>query len=103
MATALLCLLLLTAAGLYGLGRAVYNVFFHPLRKFPGPLMAGATSSWKAYKEVIKQETLAQELFVLHEKYGMIKSKANLNFLLTYLIGDIVRIAPNEVSFLCTQ
>ncbi|CAI7604649.1 unnamed protein product [Penicillium manginii] len=44
--------------------------------------MAGATSSWKAYKEVIKQETLAQELFDLHAKYG-----------------EIVRIGPNELHF----
>lgn len=70
MAVTMLCLLMLTAASLYGLGQIIYNVFFHPLRKFPGPFMAGATSSWKAYKEVIKQETLAQELFILHERYG---------------------------------
>lgn len=73
MATALFCLFLLTAAGLYGLGRVVYNVFFHPLRNFPGPWMAGATSSWKAYKEVIKQESAVHELFHLHKKYGMMR------------------------------
>ncbi|CAI7647637.1 unnamed protein product [Penicillium crustosum] len=82
MATALFCLFLLIAAGLYGLGRAVYNVLFHPLRNFPGPWMAGATSSWKAYKEVIKQESAVHELFHLHKKYG-----------------DIVRVAPNELHF----
>ncbi|OQE16256.1 hypothetical protein PENFLA_c028G07104 [Penicillium flavigenum] len=82
MAFALLCLSLLTTATLYELSRIVYNLFFHPLRKFPGPWMAGATSGWRVYKEVIKQETLAQELFVLHERYG-----------------DIVRIAPNELHF----
>lgn len=63
-------------------GRIVYNVFFHPLRKFPGPFMAGATSLWRTYKEVVKKETLAQELFDLHKKYG-----------------DIVRIAPDELHF----
>jgi len=66
---------------LFAVGRVVYNLFFHPLRKFPGPVMAGATSWWKAYKEVVKQETLAQLLFDLHAKYG-----------------DIVRIGPNEVG-----
>ncbi|KAF6833647.1 hypothetical protein CPLU01_05368 [Colletotrichum plurivorum] len=65
-----------------GAFQIVYNVFFHPLRKFPGPLLAGATPLWKAYQEVIKQETLAQELFILHEKYG-----------------NIVRIGPNELHF----
>lgn len=52
------------------LGQVIYNVFFHPLRKFPGPAMAGATSLWKKYKEVIKQETMALELFDLHRRYG---------------------------------
>lgn len=70
-AIALFCLFLLAATSLYGLGRVVYNVLFHPLRKFPGPWMAGATSSWKAYKEVIKQESAVHELFALHKKYGM--------------------------------
>ncbi|KAF7713894.1 Cytochrome P450 monooxygenase [Penicillium ucsense] len=73
---------LLTTAALYEVSRIVYNVFLHPLRSFPGPWLAGATSSWKAYKEVIKKQTLAQELFALHEKYG-----------------NIVRIAPNELHF----
>lgn len=73
MAATLFCLFLLAAASLYGLGRVIYNVFFHPLRNFPGPWMAGATSSWKAYKEVIKQESAVHELFHLHKKYGMKK------------------------------
>ena len=62
--------------------QVTYNLFFHPLREFPGPTLAGATSLWRTYKEVVKKETLAQELFVLHQKYG-----------------DIVRIAPNELHF----
>ncbi|BDD59948.1 hypothetical protein MPDQ_000759 [Monascus purpureus] len=62
--------------------RVVYNLCFHPLRGFPGPRAAAATSWWKAYKEVWKKETLAQELFRLHATYG-----------------DVVRIAPNELHF----
>ncbi|EQL00830.1 averantin oxidoreductase [Ophiocordyceps sinensis CO18] len=67
---------------LLGIYRIFYNVFCHPLRRFPGPWLAGATSYWRAYKEVIKRETLAQELFHLHQQYG-----------------DVVRIAPNELHF----
>lgn len=70
MTATFLCLSLLAITALWGIRRISYNIFFHPLRNFPGPWMAGATSGWKAYKEVIKKETLAQELFVLHEKYG---------------------------------
>lgn len=51
-------------------GEIVYNVFFHPLRRFPGPPLARATGLWRAYKEVILKETLARELFDLHKKYG---------------------------------
>ena len=28
-----------TAVGAYLLGNIVYNLFFHPLRKYPGPLL----------------------------------------------------------------
>jgi hypothetical protein len=48
----------------------LYNLLLHPLRKFPGPVLASATSYWKAWKEVVLQETMAQELFKLHDKCG---------------------------------
>ena len=76
----------------------IYNVFFHPLRKFPGPRMAGATTWWKAYKEVYQKETLARSLFDLHEKYGEIARSSLIMAFLTYYTGEIVRISPNEVS-----
>ncbi|KAF1933523.1 cytochrome P450 [Didymella exigua CBS 183.55] len=43
--------------------------------------MAGVTLLWRTYKEVVKKETPAQELFSLHKKYG-----------------SIVRIPPNDVA-----
>lgn len=66
------------------LAQIVYNVFFHPLRKFPGPRLAGATGLWRAYKEVILKETLAQELFDLHKKHG--KSEVKHFILVSSLI-----------------
>jgi hypothetical protein len=72
MATTSLWLAGLAIPALFAFFHALYNIFLHPLRNFPGPLLAGATSGWKAYKEVIKGETLAQELFHLHRKYGMV-------------------------------
>lgn len=62
------------------LSQILYNVFLHPLRKFPGPRIAGATSLWRAYKEVILKETLAQELFDLHRKHGRLSFQAIFNF-----------------------
>jgi hypothetical protein len=47
-----------------------YNVFFHPLRSFPGPLPAKVTAWWKTYVEVVKQESMTDVLFKLHEQYG---------------------------------
>lgn len=35
----------------YSIGRVVYNVFFHPLAKFPGPKLAGVSRIWLWYRE----------------------------------------------------
>ena len=53
-----------------GVFRLFYNVFFHPLRAYPGPLVAGATTWWKTYIEVVKQESMIDVLFKLHEQFG---------------------------------
>lgn len=66
-------LLAFAALLMWLLSPIIYNVFFHPLRHFPGPRIAGATTWWKAYKEVFQQETLAKLLFGYHEKHGKIK------------------------------
>jgi hypothetical protein len=53
-----------------GAGRLIFNVFFHPLREYPGPLAARASLWWKIYIEVIKQESMTDALFRLHKQYG---------------------------------
>lgn len=64
----------------YPLFKITYNLFFHPLRKFPGP------KSWAATRLTFILSTLqgglTRDTWKLHEKYG-----------------DVVRIAPNELSF----
>ncbi|KAI0306858.1 putative P450 monooxygenase [Multifurca ochricompacta] len=67
---------------LYGLLRAIYNVFFHPLSHFPGPRGAACTRWWLAYKELCRGVSLADLRMELHQRYG-----------------DIVRISPNELHF----
>ena len=59
-----------------GLVRLLCNVSLHPLREYPGPLSAKATTWWKAYIEVVKQESMVDVLFKLHEQYGAFKSSA---------------------------
>ena len=39
--------------------QAIYNIYFHPLSKFPGPKLAAASSWWLVYLEVIKEKSLS--------------------------------------------
>jgi cytochrome P450 len=64
----------------YVIAHAVYNVFFHPLSGFPGPLLHRA--SRLAYVYQFTKGTLAIDLLEMHNHYG-----------------DIVRVAPDELSF----
>ena len=54
-----------------GVIRIIYNLFFHPLREYPGPVAARATIWWKTYVEVVKQESMVDVLFKLHKQYGV--------------------------------
>ncbi|OJJ45140.1 hypothetical protein ASPZODRAFT_18049 [Penicilliopsis zonata CBS 506.65] len=60
--------------------RAIYNVFFHPLSRFPGPVF-NAISSLPYCYHVLKGSQV-YDMVRLHETYG-----------------DIVRIAPNQLYF----
>ncbi|KAI1428035.1 isotrichodermin C-15 hydroxylase [Xylaria sp. FL1777] len=63
-----------------GLATIIYNIFFHPLRKFPGPLLQGAsTLPWAIQHTAGLQAFNTQKL---HDKYG-----------------PVVRIGPNHLSF----
>ncbi|KAM5431344.1 hypothetical protein McanMca71_003701 [Microsporum canis] len=65
---------------LYLLGKATYNLFFHPLRKFPGPKYLALSRIPVTWATLSGQR--AQFRFNLHRKYG-----------------DVVRIANDELSF----
>ncbi|KAK3394591.1 cytochrome P450 [Podospora didyma] len=78
---------LASVAGVLGLFLAVYsftcvvyNLFFHPLAQVPGPML------WRASRLLFIRSLLSGNLPIdskkIHQKYG-----------------DIVRIAPDEVSF----
>ncbi|KAH7142216.1 cytochrome P450 [Dactylonectria macrodidyma] len=71
---------LATLAILYNLGAIVYNLFFHPLSKYPGPKL------WAVSRVPYSISWLSgsghKKIYELHQKYG-----------------DIVRIAPNELVF----
>ncbi|MCJ1388165.1 hypothetical protein MMC18_001010 [Xylographa bjoerkii] len=65
---------------LYGCGYLIYNLYFHPLARFPGPFW------WRAsripYVLALRKGTAVQLSKQFHDKYGC-----------------IVRLAPDELSF----
>ncbi|RKF80347.1 Cytochrome P450 monooxygenase aclL [Golovinomyces cichoracearum] len=64
----------------YVLTITIYNVFFHPLRKYPGPISHRITNFYMSYHEICGRS--AYHIRDLHEKYG-----------------PTVRIRPNELSY----
>ncbi|KAJ5679818.1 hypothetical protein N7462_008062 [Penicillium macrosclerotiorum] len=65
---------------IYIVTTVIYNVYFHPLSRFPGPI-SHAISRIPYFCRAIRG-TLPFDMLELHESYG-----------------DIVRIAPNELAF----
>ena len=54
----------------YAVYAVTYNVYFHPLAKFPGPTIARTTIYWKAYVECIANRSFCHVLVELHARYG---------------------------------
>jgi hypothetical protein len=54
----------------YALVRVIYNVYFHPLSRFPGPRGAACTRWWLAYMELGRGVSLSALREELHKKYG---------------------------------
>lgn len=60
--------------------QALYNQYFHPLGKFPGPFCAKHTDVWRAYHLCTRR--FPDTLSSLHAKHG-----------------PVIRIGPNDLSF----
>ncbi|KAJ5682420.1 cytochrome P450 [Penicillium macrosclerotiorum] len=52
------------------LWRAIYNLYFHPLRKFPGPKIAAITPLYEYYFDLFKHGMYIWEIEKMHAKYG---------------------------------
>lgn len=65
---------------LYLLCEAIYNIWFHPLAKYPGPLLARTSKIWLSYHTLNSRWPF--KVKEMHDKYG-----------------PIVRTAPNILSF----
>ncbi|KAI1414211.1 cytochrome P450 [Hypoxylon sp. FL1857] len=66
---------------LYYICLFTYNIFFHPLSKYPGPRIASATPWWIALS--LARGTTPRDLLKLHDQYGL-----------------VVRTSPNELSYI---
>ncbi|KAH6625627.1 cytochrome P450 [Boeremia exigua] len=64
----------------YAIGNAVYQLYFSPLSKFPGPKIAAVTLWYEIYYDVFKWGRYWVEVQKMHEEYG-----------------PIVRISPSEL------
>lgn len=58
------------AYALWTITNGVYNLYWHPLAKFPGPRWAAFSTWWKANLEIFQGKSLVEELFKLHGVYG---------------------------------
>ncbi|KAM3422487.1 hypothetical protein BST61_g2834 [Cercospora zeina] len=77
----LLAFVLLPAALLvYTASLVIYRIFFHPLAKYPGPLLAKITDLYSTYHALRGDRHL--DFYRIHEQYG-----------------PIVRFGPNSLSF----
>ena len=66
----LLLLSLVSLAALAAVGHGIYNRYFHPLRRQPGPIWASLTDFYKLYALWAKHIPTSQ--LALHKKYGML-------------------------------
>ncbi|KAI1432887.1 isotrichodermin C-15 hydroxylase [Xylaria sp. CBS 124048] len=73
--------LVLTGAAIYFSYHVIYNLYFHPLAQFPGPLLRRVSRiPWSL---AVLRGTAVFDAAYFHEKYG-----------------PVVRLAPNELAFL---
>ncbi|OAA68551.1 Fum2 [Niveomyces insectorum RCEF 264] len=79
-----LAIVCFTAVIALGIGKLVFNAFFHPLAKFPGPRYAGASSL--PFHAICFRGNALPWFQALHEQYG-----------------EVVRIRPNMLSYISPQ
>jgi hypothetical protein len=64
-------LILLLEAALVGLvSRAIYLLYFHPLAKVPGRKLAALSRLYEFYWDCIKPGRYSFEMREMHERYG---------------------------------
>ena len=89
---------LLGLCSVYFFSRSIYRLYFHPLRKFPGPKLAAITYGYEFYFDVVRSGMYIWEVEKMHEKYGNCPTHIKALYpLLRYPTGPVVRINPREL------
>ena len=55
----------------YALSLIVYRLWFSPLSKFPGPMLAAITGFYEIYFDAILHGKYTFEIQRMHKKYGL--------------------------------
>lgn len=86
----------------YCICKCLYNLYWHPLSRFPGPKLVAIGPFYEFYYDVIKDGTYIWEIEKMHRKYG--KKISNIHHLNVseartdnYPTGPIVRINAREL------
>jgi hypothetical protein len=64
------CLLVAAFLLLITFAQAIKRLYFHPLARYPGPLLAASTKWYKAYYDILMDGGWAEHLEHLHGVYG---------------------------------
>lgn len=68
---------LFSAFALYRVFKVIYNLYFHPLAKFPGPKLAAASHLYEFYWSVIRDGEFIWAIEKLHKEYGTCVGQAS--------------------------
>ncbi|KAH9000790.1 putative P450 monooxygenase [Lactarius hatsudake] len=72
---------------------AFYNVYLHPLARFPGPRLAAASKFWLAYQEFVRGISLSDLRDELHDQYGALPPiGAGLHFSNPHAYNEIYNV-----------
>ncbi|KAJ4323564.1 hypothetical protein N0V84_004305 [Fusarium piperis] len=89
------------AAGLFWVSyltcKVIYNLFFHPLSKFPGPKIAAIGTYYEFYHDVIRDGTYLWRIEEMHRKYGNEHPLLSLLGTANVVQGPVVRINADEL------
>lgn len=95
--------LIIGVAILYWISKTIYNLYFHPLRDFPGPKLAAIGCEYEFYHDVVKDGRYLWKMEEMHRKYGQFVHKAppqtDTTQSLTHIweTGPVVRINADEL------